>query len=75
MALPKDKDIDATQNPSGIRIGVQEMTRFGMEEKEMKKIAYFIKKVILDKINPKEVEKEVIGFRKKFQKVKYCIKI
>jgi glycine hydroxymethyltransferase len=41
----------------------------------MKKIAYFIKKVILDKINPKEVEKEVIGFRKKFQKVKYCIKI
>jgi glycine hydroxymethyltransferase len=75
MALPKDKDIDATQNPSGIRIGVQEMTRFGMKENEMKKIAYFIKKVILDKINPKEVEKEVIGFRKKFQKVKYCIKI
>jgi glycine hydroxymethyltransferase len=75
MALPKDKDIDATQNPSGIRIGVQEMTRFGMKEKEMKEIAYFIKKVILDKINPKEIKKEVINFRKKFQKIKYCIKI
>jgi glycine hydroxymethyltransferase len=74
MALPKDKDIDATQNPSGIRIGVQEMTRFGMKEKEMKKIAYFIKKLVLDKIEPKEVKKEVIDFRKKFQKVKYCFK-
>jgi glycine hydroxymethyltransferase len=74
MALPKDKDIDATQNPSGIRIGVQEMTRFGMKEKEMKKIAYFIKKVVLDKIEPKEVKKEVINFRKKFQEIKYCFK-
>jgi glycine hydroxymethyltransferase len=74
MALSKDKDIDATQNPSGIRIGVQEMTRFGMKEKEMKKIAYFIKKVVLDKIEPKEVKKEVINFRKKFQDVKYCFK-
>jgi glycine hydroxymethyltransferase len=74
MALPKDKDIDATQNPSGIRIGVQEMTRFGMKEKETKKIAYFIKKLVLDKIEPKEVKKEVIDFRKKFQKVKYCFK-
>jgi glycine hydroxymethyltransferase len=72
MALPKDKDIDATQNPSGIRIGVQEMTKFGMKEKEMKKIAYFIKNVILDKINPKKVKKEVIKFRKKFPKMKYC---
>jgi glycine hydroxymethyltransferase len=74
MALPKDKDIDATQNPSGIRIGVQEMTRFGMKEKEMKKIAYFIKKLVLDKMEPKELKKEVIDFRKKFQKVKYCFK-
>jgi glycine hydroxymethyltransferase len=63
------------KNPSGIRIGVQEMTRFGMKEKEMKKIAYFIKKVVLDKIEPKEVKKEVIDFRKKFQKVKYCFKV
>jgi len=69
--LPKDS---SAQNPSGIRIGVQEMTRFGMKEKEMKKIAQFIKKVILDQINQKEVKKEVINFRRKFQKVKYCFK-
>jgi glycine hydroxymethyltransferase len=62
------------KNPSGIRIGVQEMTRFGMKEREMKEIANFIKKVILDKIEPKKVKKEVVNFRKRFQKIKYCFK-
>jgi glycine hydroxymethyltransferase len=60
------------KNPSGIRIGVQEMTRFGMKEKEMKKIANFIKEVILDRKNIEKIKREVIEFRKKFQKIKYC---
>ncbi|MFC1663602.1 serine hydroxymethyltransferase [Patescibacteria group bacterium] len=60
--------------PSGIRIGVQEMTRFGMKEKEMRQIARFIKEVILDKKNLERVKKEVTKFRKKFQKIKYCLK-
>jgi glycine hydroxymethyltransferase len=68
--LPWDKI--NPKNPSGIRIGVQEMTRFGMKEKEMKKIALFIKEVILDKKDIKKVKREVIEFRKKFQKIKYC---
>jgi len=72
MALPQDKDIDATQNPSGIRIGVQEMTRYGMKEKEMKKVANFMKEVILDKKNVEKIKKAVIKFRKEFQKTKYC---
>jgi glycine hydroxymethyltransferase len=50
------------------------MTRFGMKEREMKEIANFIKKVILDKIEPKKVKKEVVNFRKRFQKIKYCFK-
>ena len=68
--LPWDK-LDP-KNPSGIRIGVQEMTRYGMREKEMKKISNFIKMVILDKMNPEKVKREVIKFRKNFQKIKYC---
>lgn len=64
-------DIIDVKHPNGIRIGVQEMTRFGMKEKEMKEIAHFIKKLILDKINPEKVKKEVIEFRKNFKKVKY----
>ena len=65
-------DVVNVKEPNGIRIGVQEMTRFGMKEKEMKKNALFMKKVILDRINPEKVKKEVVFFRKKFQKVKYC---
>lgn len=60
------------KHPNGIRIGVQEVTRFGMKEKEMKKIAIFMKRVVLDKINPEKVKKEVVTFRKNFQKIKYC---
>ena len=60
------------KHPNGIRIGVQEMTRFGMKEKEMKQIAKFIKTVILDKKSPEKIKKEVLKFRKKFSKLKYC---
>ena len=72
-ALPWDTDKDATQNPSGIRIGVQEMTRYGMKEKEMADIAKFMKEVILDKKRPEETKKKVIKFRKNFRKIKYCL--
>ncbi|MCK4474157.1 serine hydroxymethyltransferase [Candidatus Parcubacteria bacterium] len=60
------------KHPNGIRIGVQEMTRYGMKEKEMKQIAKFIKKVILDKESPEKIKKQVIKFRKKFSKLKFC---
>ena len=66
-------DILDIKHPNGIRIGVQEMTRFGIKEKEMIKIATFMKKVILDKINPEKVKREVINFRKNFQKIRYCL--
>ena len=60
------------RNPRGIRIGVQEMTRFGMKEDAMLQIAEFIKRVVLDKENPETVGKEVAAFRAGFQGVKYC---
>jgi len=72
MALPKDRPADATRNPSGIRIGVQEMTRFGMGKGEMVKIANFFKKILIERRDPLEIKKEVIDFRKKYQKVKFC---
>ncbi|MDI6591900.1 MAG: serine hydroxymethyltransferase [Patescibacteria group bacterium] len=71
--LPWDK-LDP-KNPFGIRIGVQEMTRFGMKEKEMAEIAKFIKEVILDQKRPEEIKKKVIKFRKNFQKIKYCFSL
>jgi len=62
------------KNPTGIRIGVQEMTRFGMKEREMRQIANFIKEVILDKKNPERVKRKVIDFRRSFQEIKYGFK-
>jgi serine hydroxymethyltransferase (EC 2.1.2.1) len=60
------------KNPRGIRIGTQEMTRFGMKEDEMKQIAKFIKRAVLDKEKPETVAKEVAAFRAGFQGIKYC---
>jgi len=57
------------RHPRGIRIGVQEMTRYGMKENEMKQIAEFIKRVVLDKENPETVGKEVAAFRAGFREI------
>ncbi|USS40572.1 serine hydroxymethyltransferase [Thermococcus aggregans] len=68
--LPWDP-LEKVNTPSGLRIGVQEMTRVGMMEDDMKEIARFMRRVLLDREDPKKVEKEVFEFRKQFQKVYY----
>ncbi len=70
--LPWD-DLKNVNNPSGVRMGVQEMTRRGMGEADMKKIADLIKRLIIDHENPEKVKSEVVGFRKQFKKIKYSI--
>jgi glycine hydroxymethyltransferase len=59
-------------NPGGIRLGTSEVTRLGMKENEMKEIADFIKRVVLDKEPPEELGREVAEFRRGFQKIHYC---
>jgi glycine hydroxymethyltransferase len=59
-------------HPSGVRIGVPEVTRLGMKETEMKEIASFIKQIVIDKSDPKVVASSVSNFRKQFQKVQYA---
>jgi len=59
-------------HPGGIRLGTSEVTRLGMKESEMKQIASFIKNVIVDNKDPKEVVKQVAEFRKNYQKTQYC---
>lgn len=63
--LPNDKNIK-TQN--GIRMGVQELTRYGMKEKEMEVVAGFVSAVIS---GGKDVSKEVTKFRSGFTEVMY----
>lgn len=69
MSLPIDTPQDATKNPSGIRLGSQELTRIGMKESEMKEVAEFFKKAIKEK---KNIKKDVEEFRKDFKKIHYC---
>ena len=69
MSLPIDTPQDATKNPSGIRLGSQELTRIGMKENEMKEVANFFRKAIKEK---KNIKKDVEDFRKDFKKIHYC---
>ena len=59
-------------HPGGIRLGTSEVTRLGMKESDMKEVASFIKKVVIDKKEKKKVAAEVKSFRRDFQKVHYC---
>jgi len=59
-------------HPGGIRMGTSEVTRLGMKENEMKEIAEFVKRVIIDKEDVNKVKADVADFRKQYQKVHYC---
>jgi len=58
--------------PSGIRLGVQELTRLGMKEGEMEEIAKFFKRVLIAKEEPSRVRKDVVEFKKNYRKIHYC---
>lgn len=69
--LPWDKDED-TENPSGLRLGVQECSRIGMKESEMEHIANLINRVVIKGENPEKIKEEVIQFKKDYRETKYC---
>jgi len=62
--LPGDQD---PRNPSGLRIGVQEMTRYGMKEAEMGELAA----LIADAIRDQPVKDAVNRMRGRFVEMKY----
>lgn len=66
--LPGD-DVDNSDNPSGLRIGTQEITRRGLKEKEMAEVAEFIKAVAMDE---KDIKKDVTEFMNQYTTVHYA---
>ncbi|HIQ13436.1 MAG TPA: serine hydroxymethyltransferase [Thermoprotei archaeon] len=60
------------KNPGGIRIGVQEIVRLGINHKYADIIADFFEKIIIKKEDPKKVREDVKSFRKEFKSIKYC---
>jgi len=67
QALPDDESF---LDSSGIRLGVQEMTRFGMVEKDFEPLAGVMADVIL---RERKVQDEVRAFRRGFLEMKYCL--
>jgi glycine hydroxymethyltransferase len=56
----------------GVRLGTCEVTRRGMKEGEMEKIAEFIKRLLIDKEKAETIRGEVRRFAREFQQIKYC---
>lgn len=58
--------------PSGVRIGVQELTRVGMGKGEMAEVATFYQRALMNGEEPAKVKRDVKAFKARFQEVKYC---
>ena len=60
------------EKPSGIRLGVQELTRLGMKDSEMREVASLIKRVVIRGEDENRVKEEVLALKKDFCNVRYC---
>lgn len=59
-------DTRSAFDPSGIRIGTPSLTTRGMKEKEMKKVAELISRILIKKENPQKINAEVKKLCAKF---------
>jgi aminomethyltransferase len=66
QATPEEEGFTAS---AALRMGVSEMTRFGMEEADFGEVAQLIHDVI---IHDRNVKKEVAALRQRFQEMRYC---
>jgi aminomethyltransferase len=63
-------DDEAFTTASCLRMGVQEMTRFGMKEVDFAQLAEYMSQVVL---HNRPVAKEIAQFRKRFTEMRYCL--
>jgi aminomethyltransferase len=66
QALPSDEGFTAS---SGLRMGVSEMTRFGMLGKDFETLAHLIAEVVS---HGRDMKEEVARFRSRFQTMRFC---
>ena len=59
-------------SPSGLRLGVQELTRVGMGTDEMQDVARFYSRVLLENEDPSSVKNDVRDFKSNYQVIRYC---
>tara|TARA_B100001113_G_scaffold146791_1_gene120342 strand:+ start:524 stop:1837 length:1314 start_codon:yes stop_codon:yes gene_type:complete len=59
-------------SPSGLRLGVQELTRVGMGSNEMEEVASLYARVLIKGEDPASVKKDVANLKSNFQVIRYC---
>ena len=69
--LPYD-DNKKSQDPSGVRIGTQEVTRIGFKEDDIKYLAELINDIIIKNKDIEKMKHEVNEFKSKFTEIQYC---
>ena len=65
-------DTKAMSGPSGLRLGVPELTRVGMGVDEMQDVARFFARALINKEESSTVRSDVSTFKSEFQTVRYC---
>jgi aminomethyltransferase len=68
QAAPDEEGFTAS---GAIRLGVSEMTRFGMEEKDFVVLAHLMKEVVMDNVNAAQ---KVKALREPFQELRFCFR-
>jgi glycine hydroxymethyltransferase len=68
--LPYD-DQSSKDDPSGLRVGFQDVTRRGFREGDIKHLCDLMLDVIKGKRKPAQVKEDVLSFKKEFNQVKY----
>lgn len=58
--------------PSGLRLGVQELTRVGFGPDDMQDVAAFYARILLHGEDPAFVRKDVKDLKSQFQTIRYC---
>ena len=66
QATPEDEGFTAAR---GIRMGVSEMTRFGMEEKDFRALAHLMKEIVIEGADRLE---QVKALREPFRELLFC---
>jgi len=68
--LPFD-DPNDKKNPSGLRIGFQDVTRRGFKEDDIKRLCDLVIDVIKGRRKPSDIKKDVVALRQSFKEIKY----
>ena len=69
--LPWDTSKNS-QDPSGLRIGTQEVTRIGFGKSEMKEIAKIMSDLLIRHADPESIRSRAETLKSNFREIKYC---